>query len=79
MPAFGQQFLGRVISPSQASEIVGDLGTEFCAAFNHGDYMRRVAIPSDSTPAGVPLGIYFDITTTGRAEWNKPIYKPLYE
>ncbi len=79
MPAFGQEFPEREITPSKPGEIVGDLDAEFRATYAHGDYLRHVSIPADSAPAGVPFGIYFDLTPSGRAEWEKPIYEPLYQ
>ncbi len=75
IPAFNQQFSERVITPSQPADIVGDLEAAFRETYEHGDYLSRVAIPADSAPAGVPLGIYFAFTPEGRAEWDKPFYK----
>ena len=68
IPAFDQEFSDREITPLQSSEIVGDLDAEFRATYAHGDYLRRVSIPADSEPAGVPFGIYFNLTSSGRAE-----------
>ena len=76
IPAFGQQFSERAITPSSPEEIVGDLDAAFREAYRHGDYLRRVSIPADSAPAGIPFGIYFDLTAEGRAEWSKPVYEP---
>ena len=76
---FGQQFAERTITPSQPHEIVGDLDSAFREAYSLGDYLHHVAIPADSTPAGVPFGIYFDLTPAGRTEWNKPIYESFFQ
>ena len=78
IPAFGQQFSERTITPSRPEDIVCDLDAEFRETYARGDYLRRVSIPADSEPAGVPFGIYFDLTYLGRAEWGKPIYKVYY-
>ena len=71
---FGQDFAERAISPKSPRDIVGDLESQFRETYERGDYLHRIAIPTDSTPAGVPFGIYFDFTSSGRAEWDKPTY-----
>ena len=71
---FGQQFAERAISPTSPADIVGDLQHEFCETHQRVDYLQRIAITADSDPAGVPFGIYFDLTASGRAEWDKPEY-----
>ena len=75
IPAFGQQFSERTITPASPEDIVGDLEIAFRDTHAHGGYLRSVAIPADITPAGVPFGIYFDLTPEGRAEWDLPEYE----
>ena len=76
IPAFGQQFSERTITPSRPEDIVGDLDAEFRQTYARGDYLQRVSIPA---PGGVPFGIYFDLTSAGRAEWGKAIYKAYFD
>ena len=78
IPAFGQRFSERAITPSRPEDIVGDLDAQFRQTYTRGDYFRRVSIPAGSEPGGVPFGIYFDLTAAGRAEWEKPRYKPYH-
>jgi hypothetical protein len=78
IPAFGQQFSERAITPSRPEDIVRDLDAEFRETYARGDYLRRISMPADSEPGGVPFGIYFDLTSLGRAEWNKATYKAYY-
>ena len=75
IPAFGQQFSERAITPASPEDIVGDLEVAFRDTHAHGGYLRSVAVPADTTPAGVPFGIYFDLTAEGRAEWDLPEYE----
>ena len=72
---FGQEFQERTITPSQPSEVVGDLDELFREFYTAGHYLHSVSIPADAPPSGVPFGIYFDLTPAGRTEWNKPIYE----
>jgi hypothetical protein len=78
IPAFGQSFPERAITPSRPEDIVGDLDGEFRQTYARGDYLHRVSIPAGSEPGGVPFGIYFDLTSAGRAEWDKPRYRAYY-
>jgi hypothetical protein len=78
IPAFGQRFPERAITPSSPQGIVGDLDVDFRETYARGDYLRRASIPVGSEPGGVPFGIYFDLTPAGRAEWDKPRYKAYY-
>jgi hypothetical protein len=75
IPAFGQQFAERAITPMCPEDMVGDLGAEFRETYRHGDYLRRASIPAESEPGGIPFGIYFDLTAAGRAEWDEPVYR----
>jgi hypothetical protein len=78
IPAFGQAFEERVLSPTQPRDMLGELGHSFEESYAQGDYLRRVAIPADSPPTGVPFGIYIELTPTGRAEWDSPLYKAFW-
>jgi hypothetical protein len=75
IPAFGQHFAERAITPTCPEDIIGDLGAEFHKTYRYGDYLRRASIPAGSEPAGIPFGIYFDLTAAGRAEWDQPVYR----
>ena len=69
IPAFGQQFAERILDPSQPHEVVGDLDAPFRQAYATGDYLRHVM------SAGVPFGIYCELTASGRGEWDNPRYE----
>jgi len=68
----GQDFPERAILPTTPAEIVGDLGAEFEEFFSRGEYLRKY------DGAGVPFGIYFVLTESGRVEMNKPEYAPFH-
>jgi hypothetical protein len=78
IPAFGQAFEERVLSPTEPGKMMGELEHCFQESYAAGDYLRRVAIPADSPPTGVPFGIYIELTPAGRAEWDNPLYKPFW-
>jgi hypothetical protein len=75
IPAFGQQFSERAITPARPEDIPGDLEVAFQETYAHGGYLRSAAIPADTPPAGVPFGIYFALTPAGRTEWDQPQYE----
>ena len=79
IPAFGQEFSERPIAPACPEDIAGDLEVAFQETYAHGGYLRSAAIPADTPPAGIPFGIYFDLTPTGRAEWDLPEYESFVE
>ena len=79
IPAFGQEFSERAINPVCPEDVAGDLEVEFQKTYAHGGYLRSAAIPADALPAGVPFGIYFDLTPAGRAEWGQPQYESFVE
>lgn len=72
MEAFEQNFVERNVIPSRPAYVVGDLGNSFREFFANGDYLRRY------DGAGIPFGIYFDLTIKGREEWNHPVYQSFW-
>ena len=79
IPAFGQEFSERTITPDRPEDIVGDLEVAFRETYARGGYLRNAAIPAETPPAGVPFGIYFDLTPEGRTEWDLPQYESFVE
>jgi len=73
IPAFGQEFSERAITPVCPEDIAGDLEVAFQETYAHGGYLRSAAIPADTPLAGVPFGIYFDLTPAGRVEWEESL------
>jgi hypothetical protein len=57
----------------------GDLEVAFRDTYAHGGYLRSAAIPAGTPPAGVPFGMYFDLTPAGRTEWDLPEYESFVE
>ena len=79
IPAFGQEFSERAITPACPEDIAGDLEVAFRDTYVHGGYLRSAAIPAGTPPAGVPFGMYFDLTPAGRTEWDLPEYESFVE
>ena len=71
-PIMGQEFIERAIVPATPTAIVGDLGAEFAEFYSRGEYLRQY------DGAGVPFGIYFLLTESGRIEKDKPEYASFY-
>jgi hypothetical protein len=79
IPSFGQEFSERAITPASPEDLAGDLKVPFQETYAHGGYLRSAATPANTPPAGIPFGIYFDLTPAGRAEWDLPQYEVFVE
>jgi hypothetical protein len=71
-PIMGQEFIERAILPATPAAIVGDLGADFAEFYSRGEYLRQY------DGGGVPFGIYFLLTESGRVEKDKPEYALFY-
>ena len=81
MTAFKQEFSKKNIRPrSHPREILGDVYSDYEEYCKKRDYLWKVRLGSnDEEPAGVPFGIWFDMTDKGRNECDKPVYRDYYE
>ena len=77
--ALQQTFKTKTITPKSASEIVGDLTDDFENFCVKRDYLHYATLgEGPNATAGVPFGIWIDMTTAGRREWNDAKYEPYY-
>ena len=74
--ALGQKLASRPINPASPAEIVGDCGEAFEEFRAKRDYLAHLTLGDGpyASPAGVPFGIWVEMTPAGRAEWNRPEY-----
>jgi hypothetical protein len=71
--AADQTFNARAINPTCEEEVVGDLREQYLQFEATGDYLVQV------DHAGVPFGVYLDVTDAGRVEWDRNEYNEYIE
>jgi hypothetical protein len=74
--ALGQELASRAINPATPADIVGDCAEAFEEFRMKRDYLARLKLGGGpyASPAGVPFGIWVEMTPVGRAEWDRPEY-----
>lgn len=72
----GQELVSRSISPTKPTDILGDCAEAFEEFRVKRDYLAHLTLGSGpyASPAGVPFGIWVDMTPAGRAEWDRSEY-----
>lgn len=76
---FQNDFERKAIIPNSASDIIGDLKNEFISFCSKRDYLWHITLGEGSNAtAGVPFGIWIDMTEAGRREWRNSKYKSFY-
>jgi hypothetical protein len=79
--ALGQELASRVISPTCPAEIVGDCAEAFEEFRSKRDYLVSLTLGTGeyAATAGVPFGIWVEMTRAGRAEWDRPEYAAYWD
>jgi len=74
--ALGQELASRDINPAKPADIVGDCAGAFEEFRAKRDYLAHLTLGGGpyASPAGVPFGIWVEMTPAGRAEWDRPEY-----
>jgi hypothetical protein len=74
--ALGQELASKAINPTKPADIVGDCTEAFEEFRAKRDYLAHLTLGGGpyATSAGVPLGIWVEMTPAGRAEWKRPKY-----
>ena len=74
----GQNFKKKNIEPFSPTEILGDLEQYYHLYCEKKDYLWKFDAGNTGSSAGIPFGIWIDITEKGRTEWENPSYKEYY-
>jgi hypothetical protein len=79
--ALGLELASRAINPAKPSDIVGDCMEAFEEFRVKRDYLAHLTLGGgpDTSAAGVPFGIWVEMTPAGRAEWDRPQYAVYWE
>jgi hypothetical protein len=74
--ALGQELASQPINPARPADIVGDYAETFEEFRTKRDYLTHLTLGGGpyASPAGVPFGIWVEMTPGGRAEWDRPEY-----
>jgi hypothetical protein len=74
--ALGQEMASRAINLARPADIVGDCAEAFEEFRAKRDYLAHLTMGSGSyaSSAGVPFGLWVEMTPAGRAEWDRPKY-----
>lgn len=71
----GQNFEEKDINPDNPHEMLGDLEQFYDLYCQKREYLWKFDAGNRGEPAGIPFGIWFDMTERGRSELNKPDYE----